>query len=81
MAEYGGETELQMLEAEIRIMTEKLRKARGAEKTSASCARIVSSVVAAEVKDGFVLTEGGSPNLFHTSAGSSAGGDGCCTVS
>mmetsp|Transcript_27443 Transcript_27443/g.76952 ORF Transcript_27443/g.76952 Transcript_27443/m.76952 type:complete len:81 (-) Transcript_27443:16-258(-) len=78
--EYGGITELQMLEAEIRLMADKLKKARAADKTSTSCSRIVSSIVAAESKDAFVTTEGGSPNLFHTSVGSSGGGDGCCVV-
>ncbi len=80
MSETGGITELQLLEAEARVLRQKLEIAKGAEKTSMGCSRIVSSVQGLQSKDGFVMTEGSAPNIFHTSAG--AGGEsGCCVVS
>ena len=80
MAEIGGITELQMLEAEVSLLESKLSVAQKADKTSACCSRIVSSVNGSQAKDGFLVTEGSAPNIFHTSAG--GGGDsGCCVIS
>ena len=80
MAEVGGITELQLLEAEVDLLKKKLELAKGAEDTSAVCTRIIASVNNAQARDGFLVTEGSAPNQFHTSAGSSAEG-GCCVVS
>ena len=80
MSEGGGITELQMLETHIRILQKKLELVKSAEKTSMGCSRIVSSMQASQSKDGFLVTEGSSPNIFHTSVGGS-GEKGCCVVS
>lgn len=80
MAEGGGITELQMLEAEIALLTKKAELVKGADKTSTSAARIASSINATQAKDGFVVTEGSAPNSFHTAVGTS-GEQGCCVVS
>lgn len=80
MSEGGGITELQMLEAHIRILQKKLESVKNAEKTSMGCSRIVSSMQASQSKDGFLVTEGSAPNIFHTSVGGS-GEKGCCVVS
>lgn len=78
MAEVGGVTELQLLENEARLLTKQLDAVQRSEKTSASCARLIAAIQAAEEKDGFV---GGATenNQYHTSAGSSSDG-GCCNV-
>lgn len=80
MSEVGGITELQLMEAEVKRLKKKLDVVKGADKTSASCSRIASSIAGSQSKDGFVVTEGGAPNIFHTSAGAS-GESGCCVVS
>lgn len=80
MSEVGGITELQLLEAEVALLKKKLEGAKGAEKTSACCSRIVASVNSAQAKDSFLVTEGSGPNPFHASAGT-AGEKGCCAVS
>lgn len=80
MSEIGGITELQLLEAEAALLHKKLEATSVADSTSTSCSRIVSSVTASQSKDGFVVTEGGAPNIFHTAAGAS-GEQGCCVVS
>ena len=80
MSEIGGITELQLLEAEVALLKKKLEVANGADKTSVGCSRIVSSIQGSQSNDGFVVTEGGAPNIFHTSAGT-AGESGCCAVS
>jgi hypothetical protein len=79
MSEVGGITELQMLEGEVTLLKKKLDGCESAEKTSSCCSRIASSVTSAEIKDGFLMREGGPPNAFHTSAGTAAKG-GCCIV-
>lgn len=80
MSEIGGITELQLLEAEVKLLEKKLEATAAADTTSSSCSRIVSSVASSQSKDGFVVTEGSAPNIFHTSAGAS-GEQGCCVVS
>lgn len=80
MSEIGGITELQMMEAEVKLLQKKLDVVQGADKTSVSCSRIASSISATQNKDGFVVTEGSAPNIFHTAAGTS-GESGCCVVS
>ena len=75
----GGFTELQLLEAEVDLLKKKLSGVKKAERTSATCSKIVATVHGAEIKDGFVVTEGRAPNQFHTSAGATADG-GCCAV-
>ena len=79
MAEVGV-TELQEMEAEVKLLKTKLEKVKEAENTSAACSRIAASVTSAQAKDGFLTTEGSAPNSFHTSAGS-GGEAGCCVVS
>ena len=79
MSEVGGITELQMLEAELALLKTKLDMSSGAEKSSVACSRIVENIHSSEVNDSFVITEGGSPNLFHTSAGTAKEGD-CCIL-
>ena len=80
MSEIGGITELQLMEAEVKLLKKKLEVVKGADKTSTSCSRITSSIAGSQSKDGFVVTEGSAPNMFHTAAGTS-GESGCCTVS
>lgn len=79
-AEPVGITELQEMEAEVKLLKTKLEATKKAETTSASCSRIVASVSSAQAKDGFLLTEGSAPNQYHTSAGT-AGEAGCCIIS
>jgi hypothetical protein len=81
MAEVGGITELQMLQAEVTGLKKELTGVEAAEPTSVAAARAVSAIKAAEGKDGFLVKEGGTTtqNQFHTAAGP-AGDDGCCTV-
>jgi len=78
MSEITGITELQLLEAEILLLNKQLDGVKKAETTSASCARVLASIQAAEEKDGFV---GGSleNNQYHSSSGSGAEG-GCCNL-
>lgn len=80
MAEVVGITELQEMEAEVKLLTAKLDSSKKAENTSVSCSRIATSVASSQSKDGFLVTEGSAPNQFHTSAGT-AGESGCCVVS
>lgn len=80
MSEVGGITELQMLQAEISILKRKLDQAEKSEKASVTCSKIMAAVKEAENRDGFLVREGGPPNAFHTSAGTTADG-GCCVVS
>jgi hypothetical protein len=76
--EFGGITELQMLEAEVALLQTKRDAVKKAEKSSVACTRIIASVHAKEGHDCFLTTEGRAPNPFHSSAGS--GGDGSCCV-
>ena len=80
MADIVSITELQELEAEVKLLKTKNDMVKKAENTSVSCSRIVTSVSSAQAKDGFLATEGSSPNQFHTSAGAS-GEAGCCVIS
>jgi hypothetical protein len=80
MSEIGGITELQLLEGEVKLLKKKLDVAKGADRTSMGCSRIVSSMQGSQTKDGFVVTEGSAPNIFHTAAGT-AGETGCCIIS
>jgi hypothetical protein len=79
MSEVGGITELQMLEGEVALLKKKLDGCKSAETTSWCYSKIASSVTSAEIKDGFLVREGGPPNAFHTSAGTAAEG-GCCVI-
>lgn len=79
MSEVVGVTELQEMEAEVKLLKAKLEKAKDAENTSVACSRIVASVTAAQSKDGFLVTEECPPNRFHTSQ--SGGDGGCCVIS
>ena len=80
MSEIVGVTELQEMEAEVKLLQEKVQKVRGAENMSTACSRIVNAITSSETNDAFLLTEGNVPNKFHTAAGS--GGDtGCCVIS
>mmetsp|Transcript_2536 Transcript_2536/g.4332 ORF Transcript_2536/g.4332 Transcript_2536/m.4332 type:complete len:82 (+) Transcript_2536:1053-1298(+) len=80
MAEIGGITELQLLQAEIKILKKQLDGVHGGENTSVACDRIVSHITKAEDHDSFVMKEGGASehNQFHN-AGPSAE-EGCCVV-
>ena len=82
MADVGGFTEIQVLDKQIQLLRRKADAVKTAEKTSVGCARIASSIQASQGKDGFVVSEGGSPNsnIFHTAAGTT-GESGCCVVS
>jgi hypothetical protein len=80
MAEVGGITELQLLEAEAGTLKKELQGVQAAENTSVACARAVAAITA-ETKDGFLVKEGGTvtQNQYHTSAGA-AEEDSCCTI-
>jgi hypothetical protein len=80
MADVVSITELQELEAEVKLLKKKSDMVKKAENTSVACSRIVTSVSSAQAKDGFLATEGSAPNQYHTSAGA-AGESGCCAVS
>lgn len=82
MADLGGFQEIQVLEKHVQLLQRKADAVKTAEKTSVGCARIASSIQASQGKDGFVVSEGGSPNgnIFHTSAGT-IGESGCCVIS
>ena len=73
-------TELQEMEAEVKLLKTKEAMVKKAENTSVSCSRIVTSVSSAQAKDGFLATEGSAPNQYHSSAGAS-GESGCCIIS
>ena len=80
MAEIGGITELQLLEAEIAVLEKQFAAVQNAGSTSEGCNRIVKSIRAAESKDGFLMVQGAQEhNQFHSSAGNQGGG-GCCLV-
>jgi hypothetical protein len=80
MAEGGGITELQILQADVAALKKQLGKIREADNTSAHCSAIVSAIHAAEAKDAFLMKEGGlaEQNAFHTQTRASDGG--CCVV-
>jgi uncharacterized protein (DUF3084 family) len=80
MAEVVGITELQEMEAEVKLLRTKLEATKKAESTSVSCSRIATNVASEQAKDGFLVNEGSAPNQFHTSAGTS-GESGCCVIS
>ena len=80
MSEPIGITEVQEIESEVKLLKRKLDDIRKSDNTSVSCSRIVSSVSSAQAKDGFLSTEGATPNQFHTSAGT-AGESECCVIS
>lgn len=81
MTEESGVTQLQLLEVELSSLNKTLKAVGAAENTSESCSRVISNILAAEDKDGFLVTEGGAveQNQYHTSAGTSGEG-GCCVV-
>ena len=80
MSEPVGAAELQEMEAEVKLLQEKLEKVKGAENMSSACSRIVTAITSSQTNDGFLSTEGSVPNKFHSSTGS--GGDtGCCVIS
>jgi hypothetical protein len=80
MSEVVGVTELQEMEAEVKLLKRKLAKVKKAETMSTACSRIVASVNSPESNDCFLSTEGSAPNKFHSLAGS-GGESGCCIVS
>eukprot|EP00529_Nitzschia_sp_RCC80_P040062 CAMPEP_0113472212 /NCGR_PEP_ID=MMETSP0014_2-20120614/17394_1 /TAXON_ID=2857 /ORGANISM="Nitzschia sp." /LENGTH=80 /DNA_ID=CAMNT_0000364905 /DNA_START=383 /DNA_END=625 /DNA_ORIENTATION=+ /assembly_acc=CAM_ASM_000159 len=80
MSEPIGITEVQEMELEVKLLKRKLEDIRKSDNTSVSCSRILSSISSAQAKDGFLSTEGSTPNQFHTSAGT-AGESECCIVS
>jgi len=81
MSELGGISELQLLEKQIQSLKRKANKVVIADPTSVGCSRIASSIQASQGKDGFVVSEGGSPNtnVYHTAAGTQ-GESSCCIV-
>jgi hypothetical protein len=79
MSEVGGITELQMLEAKVALLEQKVILAKDAENTSVCCSMIVASISSSQAKDGFLVTEGSAPNQFHTVAAPGEGG--CCILS
>jgi hypothetical protein len=81
MTDLGGITELQLLEQHVQLLKKKADAVKTADKTSAGCSRIASSIQASQGKDWFVVSEGGSANnVFHTAAGTT-GESGCCVIS
>ena len=80
MSEVVGITEVQEMEAEVKLLQAKLEKVKSAETMSTACSRIVASVNSPQPNDGFLPTEGSPPNKFHTNAGS-GGESGCCIIS
>lgn len=80
MAEIGGITELQLLQADIELMKKQLQGIKGGENTSVACSRMISSITKAEDQDGFVVKEGGATehNQFHTTG--PAAEDECCVL-
>ncbi|VEU33635.1 unnamed protein product [Pseudo-nitzschia multistriata] len=80
MSEIVGLTEVQDMEAEVKLLKAKLEKVEKAENMSKACSRIAAAVSSNQENDAFVLTEGSLPNKFHTMTGS-GGEAGCCVVS
>ena len=80
MSEIVSASELQEMEAEVKLLQGKLEKVKAAENMSTACSRIVATINSPEASDGFLSTEGSAPNKFHSSAGS-GGESGCCVVS
>ena len=80
MSEIVGASELQEMEADVKILQTKFKKVKEAEPMSAACTRIVATVNAQSSNDAFLVREGAPPNKFHSSAGS-GGESGCCVVS
>ncbi len=80
MAEGGGITELQILEADVATLKKQLEKVKEADNTSAHCSAIVAAIHAAEANDAFLVKEGGlaEQNAFHTQTRASDGG--CCIL-
>ena len=85
MAEAGGITELQQLQAEAALLEKTLAGVKKGEPTSKACARIIASIKASEAKDGFLVQEdgmmagGAHDHSMYTSA-QGGGEGGCCTV-
>ena len=79
MSEIIGPSELQIMEADVKLLQAKFKKVKEAENTSTACSRIVASVNAQAPNDPFLVTEGAPPNSFHASGSSGEGG--CCVVS
>jgi hypothetical protein len=79
MAEVGGITELQMLQAEAAILKKTLNGVSDAGKTSESCSQVLSAILAAAEKDYFLVQDPPLQNKFHTSAGQPTD-SGCCVV-
>ena len=80
MSEIVGASELQEMEADVKILQTKFKKVKEAEPMSTACTRIVATVNAQSSNDAFLVREGAPPNKFHSSAGS-GGESGCCVVS
>jgi prefoldin subunit 5 len=83
MAELGGITELQMLQAEMELLENQLSGIQQAENTSTACARIIASIKDNEGKDGFLVHEGGTMHTDHNmyyAAAATNGDGGCCVI-
>lgn len=79
MSEVVGPTELQIMEADVKLLQAKFKKVKEAENMSTACSRIVASVNDKAPNDAFLVREASPPNKFHSSG---AGGEGgCCVVS
>jgi hypothetical protein len=78
MSEYGGITELQLLEQQIAVLKRIHKAVERAAPTSEYCSPVVQMIQAAAEMDGFVVnpdTSGGS-NQYHGGGGSG----GCCAA-
>ncbi len=79
MSEVIGASELQIMEADVKLVQAKFKKVKEAENMSTACSRIVASINAQAPNDPFLVREGSAPNKFHASGTSGEGG--CCVVS
>jgi hypothetical protein len=81
MSEYGGITELQLLEQQIAILKRIHKGIDRANPTSEYCPQLLQKIQASAELDGFVVNPeaAGGSNQYHGSGGS-AGGGGCCVA-
>ena len=84
MAELGSMTELQTLQAEMELLEQQLDGIKKAENTSQACARVIASIKANEIRDGFLVQEGGTTNTdmhnMYYAAAATNGDGGCCGI-
>ena len=95
MTEKSGVTILAALEVELSSLSKTLKAVGTAENTSEACSRVISNILTAEDKDGFLVTEGGaveqnqylrrlysrSPLLWNRDLGNIEVGDDCSSKS